>query len=93
VAEEQAIDLTRALGRNGDLEVRVDAGEADALDQVQVAVDLVDAVRSGAQLRRERGSTELLRFPGAQRDAGEIADIGRNVGCLAEGGEDDGGVE
>jgi hypothetical protein len=43
----------------------IDVGEAKCLDEVEIAVDLMDGVGRAPQLGRERAASELLRFPGA----------------------------
>ncbi len=55
-----------AFRRNCTLERAITRPEAQALDQLQVAVHLVDIVREVAERVREAGSTELMGLPGAQ---------------------------
>src|SRR5215218_8392174 len=67
--------------------------EAKRVDEVQIAVDLIGFIRCAAQFGGERGSPELLRFPGAERNPGQVTDIGRDMWRLAERAEDHRGVE
>ena len=70
--------------RNIDLESTISRREAKALDELQVAIDLMHVIRKVANFMREARAAKFLRLTGAQRNAGQVANVARDVRRLAE---------